>query len=217
MTTLSAGRMGTSWETVHPAKLAVYDELGIDSGRVLFVKQKHTRHVERAEELRARGLSGLCEADGIISSNSEDILGLTVADCMPVFLHDERTGVRALLHSGWKGTGIALEAIEIMKNKYGCRAGDIRAVLGPAIGSCCYNVEAVRARQFEAEWGRGSVEKRGGNFFISMRTANRNMLEDVGITGIVDVDECTCCSGNLGSFRREGQEAFTLMMVLSIC
>jgi hypothetical protein len=44
-----------------------------------------------------------------------------VADCLPIFVYDRRGGAFALLHSGWKGTGI---------------------------GACCYAVDAARAEGF---------------------------------------------------------------------
>jgi len=216
MTALAAGRMGASWETRHPGKMAVLNELGVAAERVCFVKQKHTRRVEIITDSVRGAADDLIEADGMISPDSADVLAVTVADCMPVYLHDEKTGVRALLHSGWKGTGIALEALKIMHSTFGCRPEDVVAVLGPSIGSCCYNVDAVRAAQFENEWGEPGVKKRGGNFYISLRGANRQMLETAGISEIIDIDECTCCGHNLGSYRREGPDAFSQMMVLSL-
>lgn len=215
MTTLAAGSMGASWEPGHPGKLAVYNDLEIDYSRILFVEQKHTRRVERAEEL-GKALKGqLREADGIITQNPDDVLCVTAADCMPVFLYDSTEGVRALLHSGWKGTGIALQAVKKMRKEYGCKPCNIEAVLGPAIESCCYNVEQARAEEFEAKWGIGSISLRDGQHYLSLREANRGMLESAGVGVIKSIDECTCCSRRLGSYRREGADFFTLMMVLS--
>ena len=144
MTTLAAGHMGLSRNPDHSEKLRIYGELGVDRSRVLFVNQQHTRRVVDAGALRASG-ERLPEADGIVTSAGSDVPGVTAADCMPVFLKDEKTGVRALLHSGWKGTGIALEALQMMVGGYGCRKEDIYAVLGPSIGSCCYEVDEGRA------------------------------------------------------------------------
>ncbi|MDC7227031.1 MAG: polyphenol oxidase family protein [Spirochaetales bacterium] len=212
MTNLDAGPMGPSWDRFNPNRVNALKGIGLEASEVYFVRQQHTKEIVSTEEWLAHPLT---EADGLISRRSPDSIAVTVADCMPVYLHDRKKDVRAILHSGWKGTGIAEKALERMVREYGCMAADVTAVLGPAIGACCYNVDNDRADFFRNTWGADSVEKRGGKNYISLRKANIAMLEKAGISEIVSVDKCTACSSALGSFRREGAGTFTQMFCLS--
>ncbi|HAK45437.1 MAG TPA: hypothetical protein DCO79_05910, partial [Spirochaeta sp.] len=184
----------------------------VDAADVYFVRQQHSKRIVSAESWTADPLTG---ADGIISRRVEDKIAVTIADCMPIFLHDAERNIRAILHSGWKGTGIVLEAIKIMKKQYGCSPGDLTAVLGPAIGSCCYNVDDERAAVFQNAWGSDAVAHHDGGKYLSLKNANINMLERAGVNDIISTDLCTSCSGGLGSYRREGADNFTQMFCLS--
>jgi YfiH family protein len=95
------------------------------------------------------------EGDGMVSFSGGIFLAVTVADCLPVFLLDTEKGFFAALHSGWKGTGIVLRALEMMR-RGGSRPEAIAAVLGPCIQGCCYRVDEERAKHFEAEFGPAS-------------------------------------------------------------
>ena len=212
ITTLAAGRIGASDERFNSNRVSVFKSLGIVPEEVYSAVQHHTKTVIDAGDWQSEPQS---EADGIISANRDDVLGVTVADCMPIYLFNKEKGVRALLHSGWKGTGIAIEALKMMKEEYGCMAEDTVAVLGPAIGSCCYNVDQERAAIFSNLWGKNSVVERADGPYLSLKSANVGMLEKAGVHEIIDRSYCTCCSDLYGSFRREGAGNFTQMMAIS--
>jgi polyphenol oxidase len=66
--------------------------------------------------------------------------GITIADCVPIFLAHPSRAI-ALVHAGWRGTaggilGAALAAFQAC----GLSASDIRTHLGPAICGGCYEV-----------------------------------------------------------------------------
>ena len=44
------------------------------------------------------------DADGLITCNQSVFLSIQVADCVPIFIYDFKTGCKGLVHSGWKGT-----------------------------------------------------------------------------------------------------------------
>ena len=81
-------------------------------------------------------------ADGLVTTNSNILLTLKVADCVPVFLYEPLKRIIGLVHSGWRGTAenIVSNAIKLMQ-KYGAESRNIRCFLGPAIGKCCYEVD----------------------------------------------------------------------------
>ena len=170
-----------------------------------------------------------CEGDGMVSFSAKAALAVTVADCLPVFLLDTENGYFALLHSGWKGTGIAAHAMEIMQ-RAGTRPEAVAAVLGPCIQSCCYRVDEERARQFKAEFG-SSLPQVGASdcyplgaviraditgCYINLQAANARLLAAAGVRNIAYCTDCTCTDTRLGSFRREGPENFTKMMAVLV-
>ena len=167
------------------------------------------------------------KGDGIVSFAPSAFLAVTAADCLPVFLLDTENGFFAALHSGWKGTGIVVKALEIMKTR-GSRPEAIAAVLGPCIQSCCYKVDEERAKHFKAEFGEdflnkkpaeyplgGVVRQKKSGWFINLPAANARLLAAGGVRHIAHCTDCTFTDTRLGSFRREGAEAFTRMIAIA--
>lgn len=153
--------------------------------------------------------------DGIITDNCDFIPTITVADCVPIYLFDKKTGCRSVVHSGWKGTGIAAVAVKTICDRFNSSPNDILVAIGPHIGSCCYSVDEERALFFKHEFGEACVLE---NKHLSLLNANIKVLNRAGISNdrITILPECTCCNNLLGSFRREkvlnGYDDFTRMV-----
>ena len=193
---------------------------GIPAEKVYSLTQVHSRDVfalgnpgNAAPDTLPSPASFAREGDGMVSFSGEIFLAVTVADCLPVFLLDTENGCFALLHSGWKGTGIAGTALKLMKAKWGTFPCDVAAILGPCIDSCCYKVEAQRAALFEKEFGPESVRKINEDFFLDLKAANIKILSDAGVQNIAVCRDCTFTDERLGSFRREG-ERYTRMLAM---
>ncbi len=122
---------------VLPWRAGLFAALGVEPGRVRCVRQVHSRAVVRIDGSEAPD-GPFPEADGMTTDRPDLLLTVTVADCLPIFLADRRTGAFALVHSGWKGTGIVVEAVRLMEAAYGTHAADLAATIGPGIGPCCY-------------------------------------------------------------------------------
>ena len=165
--------------------------------------------------------------DGIITVNRELIPTVTVADCMPLYLYDPVTGLFGIVHSGWKGTGIVCDAIELAGRNYGAKTSDFCVVLGPHIRDCCYIVNEERAKWFsetftpdcvrpleagvEVDWNNGG----GPLYRLSLEKANLAAIKKAGVPdeNVWIHPACTCCykdpaSGEYiyGSNRRETKE-----------
>ncbi|MDR2070418.1 MAG: polyphenol oxidase family protein [Treponema sp.] len=230
LSSCSAGNMVYSEGTNGPARLAFFRSLGLDPARVYACTQVHSRDVLEVD--RETPNTGP-RADGLLSRDRGLTLAVTVADCLPVFLYDTGgcpdagNGGLALVHSGWKGTGIALNALRLMEDRWGTRPQDVAAVLGPCIRRCCYRVDGERARTFEAEFGGTNGEPPGafswgpaafedaGEFFLDLQAANVRLLAGAGVRNIAVCEDCTFTDLRLGSFRREGPQGYTKMAVLA--
>jgi YfiH family protein len=195
------------------ARHAFFVSLGIDPARVLALRQVHSQRVLTDGEIHAEGRRpDPPEADGILTADPHAVLTVTVADCLPIFLADARTTARGLLHSGWRGTGIVVAALARMRELYGTRSADVRAVIGPGIGSCCYDVPRERYEAFRERFGPASGEERGARVYLDLRRANLGLLEGLGVGEVTVVDDCTACTPGLASFRTLGPERYVGMV-----
>jgi len=207
-----AGSMVRAAAGETPARAALWSALGIDPRFLHAPAQTHSRDV-----LPVQGPAGpVREADGLASADPACFLSVTVADCLPIYLLDTEHGAFALLHSGWKGTGIVNLALEMMAARWQTRAPAVAAVLGPCIRGDSYAVDQERALAFEAEFGGSGGEYPlgpvvTGRWFIDLQAANARLLAAAGVGNIAVCRDCTYRDERLGSFRREGKETYTRM------
>ncbi|MDR0590040.1 MAG: polyphenol oxidase family protein [Spirochaetaceae bacterium] len=201
------------------------EALGLEPARVYGVTQVHSRDVLVSDR---RSSHDRPRADGLVSRERDRWLSVTVADCLPVYLLDTESGAFGILHSGWKGTGIVLKALALMEARWKTRAEAVAVVLGPGIGSCCYQVDEGRARSFEEEFGgsggvyplgpvvvrRGRKGSAPADPFLDLQAANARLLAGAGVRNLAVCRDCTCTDERLGSFRREGK-GYTRMIALA--
>ena len=176
------------------------EALGVSPERIRRVVQRHTRCVVVAGE---GSRDATRPADGVIAGTPNDVLCVTVADCLPVFLIPRDGRFPALLHSGWRGTGIVIDALSCLERRFGRSPGAYHAIVGPGIGPCCYEVPAERALRFRERFGADAADVAGGTGRIDLRAANIALLCRAGFAGITVYDDCTACSPALLSFRAE--------------
>ncbi|HEY0370173.1 MAG TPA: polyphenol oxidase family protein [Chthoniobacterales bacterium] len=81
--------------------------------------------------------------DGLITNQRGICLGIYVADCCAVYIVDPVRSAIALLHSGKKGTALAIapRAIELMQERFGSRASDLIVQLSPCIRPPHYELD----------------------------------------------------------------------------
>jgi polyphenol oxidase len=226
---VAAGDMGTSGGGMNPARAALLEELQVK--KLGMVRQEHTRDIvvledspcsenttaERSSiDWRAAELMVLGTADGVMcNGNSHGLwLGVTVADCVPIFLTAGADGPCALLHSGRKGTGILLNALRLMQSRYGVDPAELDVLIGPAIGVCCYQVGEECARDFGAEWGINAVKTQPDGPHLDLPHLNEELALGFGVERVHVVERCTRCDVKLGSYRREGPDNYTRMLAL---
>lgn len=213
MTLRDAGSMRFRWDEINENRNHVLEKICGEQLMPVPLELIHSQTVYCAEKADdTKNLTG----DGIITSNRNLLPVVTVADCLPIFLCDAKSGAFGVLHSGWKGTGIAAVAINLMKEKYGAKPENILVATGPHIRDCCYEVDSERASYFRKNFCDECVSKTSDNetarFMLSLEKANLSVLQKCGIAenNIVCADDCTCCSDLFFSYRREayGQKVF---------
>ena len=153
-----------------------FSDLGISPAQVVGARQVHGSDILLVSE------PGQYEVyDGFITNQKNLFLSITVADCLPVLLYDSRQKVIGAVHAGWRGTveQIASKCLTMMSEKLGSQPQDCHAWLGTCIDECSFEVDQDVADHFTAAFKRWDEEK--NKFFINLRDANQQQLEDAGI------------------------------------
>ncbi len=207
-----AGNMHFQKRNELPHREELFTELSLDARRVFSVVQKHTQEVLTVDGGATPEDFSETVADGLVTRERTPMLTATVADCLPIFVIDKRTLSFGVVHSGWKGTGIIVSAIRLMRERFGSSKKDIRVVIGPGIGTCCYTVDKERATIFAATFGENAVMEEKYKYVLDMRQANLNLLAREGIDDVMVCTDCTSCNPLLSSFRRDGKPDFIAML-----
>ena len=134
----------------------------------------------------------LPKVDGHTTTARGVPLLVLVADCLPVALV---SGDRvAMLHCGWRGlaAGIIDRAVELFPEPP-------RAVLGPAIGPCCYEVGEEVLAEFDDLVGVANGR------MLSLQLVAQQQLLARGVKLVDSFPLCTSCREELFfSHRRDG-------------
>lgn len=154
------------------------------------------------------------EGDAVITNQPELMIGVCVADCVPVLLCDPEKKVIAAVHAGWQGTADRLvsKTVEGMQSEFGCDPNMIQAAIGPSIGKCCYEVDAPVRQAFLKSgiaWDSYAEPGGEGKWLLDMAAVNRELLLLAGLeSGAIQVSEmCVCCQRELFfSHRRDKGE-----------
>ncbi len=153
----------------------------------IFQKQVHSAIINDVDE------NAPTSGDGMISGLQDVCLGIKVADCLPVFIFNDRK--ICVIHCGWRGIagGIAVTAKEMMI--------DYQYALGASIGPCCYEIRSDVANAFAAH-APGAVTKMGDRTFLDLKTAVINILGREKL--IADLAMCTKCRNDIFFSCRAG-------------
>lgn len=210
------------------APLSLAEAIG--ARRLVMVRQVHGAGVVviRGGRLPA----GVGEGDVLISDSPDAAVGVRVADCVPLLLADERLGVVAAVHAGWRGTAAraAAAAVDALRREFGSDPVDLVAAIGPAIGACCYEVGPDVVEAFERaghegalldRWflppGRGSDRSSAGpRLHLDLAAANRDQLRLAGVSEakIHAAGLCTEHLEVLTSYRAERERAGRLVAAI---
>ena len=200
--------------SLNPSKYSrkeIANKLENNTDNLAIPEQVHSTVVEFAK------LPGIYpDVDGLVTTNSNILLTLKVADCVPVFLYEPLKRIIGLVHSGWRGTveNIVSNTIKLMQ-KNGAESQDIRCFLGPAIGKCCYEVDLEVSRNINDE----AKEKMDyEKWKVDLHGQIRYQLTELGVptNSIGASNICTYESPECHSYRRDRENAGRMYAFLSL-
>ena len=190
--------------------------LGMDLRQAVWADQVHGDKVLQLTAANHPKNGGtLGQGDGIITHETGVPLMVLVADCLPVIFYDPTHKAIGLAHAGWRGTvsHVAAKTLLAMGEAYGTRPEEVRAVLGPCIGACCYEVGQDVYGELTGvfPWGPEVFQKSSPNHWkLDLAGANARQLTEIGLNegNLIHSGLCTIEHNKLFySHRAEAQEA----------
>lgn len=166
----------------------------INKEKVYLPIQKHTDIIQLIS-----GDLNLKVADAVITAVKGLLIGIKVADCIPILISDSKNSVVGAVHAGWRSTALCIlkKTIQSMIQYFHSDPSYIKIALGPGIRWSCYCVgyevkEAICKATGEGEY----CFQRDGKYFIDLPNANMYQAISMGIPdeNIWISNECTYCN-----------------------
>ena len=178
---------------------------GCAAGRsaIAWMRQVHGREVRYAGEQWPEREPEVCDA--VYTDVRGQVLGVLVADCVPVLLADPDARLVGAAHAGRDGmvAGVVPALVAAMAGA-GARPERMRAVIGPAICGGCYEVPAELRDRVSAEVPEANCATSAGTPGLDLAAGVRAQLRAVGLTTVEHDSRCTRESAELYSYRRDG-------------
>lgn len=206
-------------ESVRANLSVITRELGVSSESVAFMRQVHGDTISVLDSVP----ESPPEADALIVTRPGVFAAVKTADCLPLLLFDARRRLAAAVHVGRRGAvlRIARKTIGTMNSQFGSRPDDLTAIMGPAIGPCCYEVDepvlaplrsavpncGAYVRKVvveEPSFGRVTLRE---SIRLDLSGLTRRELIQAGVSegAIHELGYCTACRPDLFfSYRRDG-------------
>lgn len=147
---LKAGEREDMIEEVESNKKLVCEGLDIPFENLIIPQQTHSDNVrvvnckqETVNRIQfAVYSSQFTDTDALVTNQPKIALALNFADCVPIIFYDPVKKVVAAAHAGWRGTvaKIGPKTVETMVKNFNSNPEDTIALIGPAIGKCCFKV-----------------------------------------------------------------------------
>ncbi|PIS05604.1 MAG: peptidoglycan editing factor PgeF [Candidatus Buchananbacteria bacterium CG10_big_fil_rev_8_21_14_0_10_42_9] len=156
----------------------------------------------------------IANVDGLITQMPSLFLGVSVADCLPVYFYDPIKKVCGIAHAGRKGLirGILQTMVNAFRQACDVNPASLVVFIGPGIEACHYQVGEAVAKTLPSAFLRSNQR----SHFADLKSFARFNLIEAGVpTHSIEVsDICTHCHPNLHSFRRDKTNPIQSMLAL---
>lgn len=147
-------------------------------------------HGDQVFYLQGRASTANIEADALITTQRNVLIGVKTADCVPILLESEDGKVIAAIHAGWRGalSGVIDSTISMMSE---LTELNLKAAIGPAIALHSYEVDQNFYNNFVSDLGAQIADQ-----FFETKTSNRLLFDLPGfcqyklsILGVSEVED----------------------------
>ncbi len=180
---------GDNKKIVYKNRLKALKKLKLHKKKLILLNQKHSSKVI---QVKKSNLNKKIEADGMITSLNNVVLGILTADCAPIFIYDNKYKFVCCLHSGWKGAlnNISKNAIKLF-DKHNIKRDNLTAIIGPCLGTKNYEVDRSFEKRFfnkNFSYARFFRKKNNIKFFFNLRGLIKYQLKELGLKKIHNIN-----------------------------
>jgi YfiH family protein len=170
-------------------RLRLSKKYDFDISKLRYMNQVHGDNIEIVD---SNSPFLIDDCDALITKERNLPIMVMVADCIPIFLSDNKKNIIAVVHAGRNSTFLNIVQKTALKmiNELTCSAEDISVYLGPSIQKCCYEVSPELENIAKKSFG----EKFSNNRYLDLQGINVKQLNDIGIFNIEVSNICTKCS-----------------------
>jgi polyphenol oxidase len=130
--------------------------------------------------------------DAAVTAEPARPLAVLTADCVPVLVAGPSTV--AVAHAGRAGVTLGVvDAVLVALDALDQPRDRLRAVIGPAIGGCCYEVPAEMRDAVAADHPEAAATTTWGSPALDLPAAVDAALREGGLTEVSAVGGCTRC------------------------
>jgi YfiH family protein len=185
-------------KNVNENRLIAIKNLNLNKKKLILIKQTHSSKVIR---ITKNNLDKNIEADGVITSLNNVVLGILTADCAPIIIYDDKNKFICNLHSGWKGSlnNISQKAIKLF-DKYQIKRKNLSAIVGPCLGVKNYEVDKNFERRFikkDVRYTKFFQYKNKQKSYFNLRALINFQLSELGLKQIYNINRDTYSNDNL--------------------
>ena len=199
---------GDNKKLVYKNRLKALRQLKLHKKKLILINQIHSSKVI---QITKSNLNKKIEADGIITSLTNVVLGILTADCAPIFIYDNKARFVCCLHSGWKGAlkNIAAKGIEyFVKQKI--IEKNIVVLIGPCLSFKNFEVSKDFKSKFISKNKKYSIffkYKNKDKDLFNLRRLINYQFKELGIKNIYNINKDTFSNKRVFfSHRRESQK-----------
>lgn len=205
----------------------------ISAEKIFFLKQIHSNKVVFFNSVEKHHPSGpgvfqqsssncLAEGDALITTQTDCLIGVCTADCLPILVYSPKPKIIAAIHAGWQGllAGIIQSTVQKMISDFHCDPKNLFFLLGPSLRVKNFEMGDDAIEKFKGVYEDRLVFQKFEKFHLDSVETAKNILEDLNCDRkkIFDVNFCTYEREDLFFSYRRGhltERQFSFMGLLS--
>jgi YfiH family protein len=169
-----------------------FAQMGIAAEAVVWMHQVHGDAVAVVDDATPPGAE-LRGVDAVVTATPGRALAVQVADCVPVLFASD-AGVVGAAHAGRRGVELGVVPATLARMAdLGADPAGVRAVIGPAIGGCCYEVPGEMRDDLADDHPVAAGTTTWRTPSLDLPAAVEAVLHDHAVGQVTRVGGCTHC------------------------
>ncbi len=180
--------------------------------KIIVLQQEHGSKIVSANQNIKQNDLIWDTADGVYSEDTNFLLTIVTADCLPIFFFVDQSPIIAAVHAGWQGThkSISAKMVDILLNKFRVDPEKIYCYILPGISGRVYEVQ-----EDVADFFPGFVAKNNNHLYLDIIKANFAQITNKGILqkNIFLPGHCTFMDNNIFFSHRKKNKGRNLNII----